>query len=73
MQFHTIDQNYDYRINGIIKQFLIDHDKTAADFTSGEALMNYLYEYRKTIGEMLINDMSEWGGEDKWLEDAKEK
>ncbi|MCP5016908.1 MAG: hypothetical protein GY938_16810 [Ketobacter sp.] len=55
----------------IIKHLLEVLGKSMSEFSGGEELLNWLFNNVEEFGKLIIDDMSEWAGEDAWIEETE--
>ena len=67
MNFHTIDQGFEYQMIGIVKQVI-----AGEEFTNGDNLDEFLYNHKLELGELFYQVIGEWMTSDELLEKAKE-
>lgn len=71
MDFHTIEQNFEYQMVAVIRQMLRGWDKTPSDFSNGDELMRFLWEERKKFGGYVFDAMNSYMEDEDWLKEIK--
>lgn len=61
MHIHTIEDDYDYRMRQIVKEFIEDYN--LQDY-SPEELQNYLWTRSLQFGHAVLEDMYNYGGDE---------
>ena len=66
MHIHTIEEEYEYRMKNIIKEFVADYE--LQDKTS-EELQDIMYQeqYAKEFGRMVLTDMFDYAGDELFI------
>ena len=65
MRFHTLEQDFEYNVKQILKQFKEEAETTA----SGEELEEMLWQYKELLGEIFYNHIMDYFVELDELED----
>jgi hypothetical protein len=66
MHIPTLEETYEYRITRIIKRYLEDNEVDIKALTPDE-LEKALWDGKEQLGELLVEDLSTWMGEDDWI------
>ena len=69
MRFHTIEENFDYRMIESLKKMLEAWERPIESFTDAEELFDWLDQHKESFGRIVIDDMVSWQSEEEWVEE----
>jgi len=71
MNIHTIEQNFEYQMVGVIRQMLKDYEKTPSDFSNGDELMKFIWDNQKGFGQCVFEAMNSYMEDGDWIKEIK--